>query len=102
MPNRTARAFGEHVDRQVFMQMSRNPRNDVGKSIGRLCLKSKRLGILLLLARTFDIHDELARDRERKLRPVIFLDQRKGKIDSRRDSGRGVERSVFNIDGVWN
>ena len=75
MPHGTTGAFRQHIDRQIFVQVSGNPRDDVGKAIGRLRLKPERLGILFLLARPFHIHDKLARDGKGEPGTVIFLDE---------------------------
>src|SRR5690349_5362182 len=77
-----------------------DPCHEIGEAIGRAHLELERLGILLLPARALEINDKLARDRERELRAMVFLDQREREIDAGRDAARGVEPTVLDEERI--
>src|SRR5438067_2879503 len=80
--------------------MSQHPGSEIGEAIGRIALKLQRLGILLLPAGSFQIHDQLPRDRDRDARSEVFLDECQGEVHARRNPTGGEKRSIFHKERV--
>src|SRR5205085_11858854 len=85
---------GQRFHRQRVMQIRMNPCNEVAESIGRRYLVSEWLGKLVLSSWSLQIHNELARNGERRSRTFVFLDECQREIDSRGDAGRRVKLPI--------
>ena len=95
-----AGSLGQRRDREIALQVGRDPAGQFRQSIRRHRLKAQRFRILILAARPFQKDDQIARHPQRRLAPQVFLDQSQREIDPGRHAGRGVEMAVLNKECV--
>ena len=85
---------GQRLDGQVRREVGRHPGGEVGEAARRAGLEPQGFGILPLAAGAPDVDHQLPRDRQRRGRAQVLLDQRQGQVDAGGDPRRGGEAAV--------
>jgi hypothetical protein len=73
--------LGEGVYGKIVAKMREDPCGEVGKTIGRLDLKLQGLRVLFVFPGPLNVNNQFARQGQRDMTTVIFLNQSERKID---------------------
>src|SRR5262249_45208446 len=85
---------------EIALRVGCDPAGELRQPISRHRLKTQRLGVLVLTARSFQIDNQIARYPKGGFAPQVFLDQSKSEIDPCCYSRRSVEIAVTNEESI--